>query len=221
MANPQNGIGSHHDHDHDHGHNRNGINTSGVYYGGPWWGTSYWNGQNYGNGNDNNGTYNDVTYTPDGSVTNPPGNNDQSSSGSAQPVVPPSVTPAGEAAQLANSVDKSPDLVEANNQVQLAQVAYDKERERALAALTTKPEYQQALSRKHDAVSDLHNARAAATTSPAVIEAATAKLDASDEVTKMQEQAVATDPQANQAKQQLAQAVAHRDEVRSKLMTQH
>jgi hypothetical protein len=119
---------------------------------------------------------------------------------------------------VSNAVDKSPEMVAANNDVQLVQAAYDRERERVLAALTAKPEYQKALARKHDAQHDLHEARQSAAPSPAVVDAATVKLDTSDEVTKMQEQAVAIDAAASAAKQHLAEAVAHRDQLRAKMI---
>jgi hypothetical protein len=187
-----------------------------------WWGdTTGWNTGWYGNGYNNNGynnTGNGTTYTPDGfnpdTDSNHPGTNSPTT-------IPSEPSAAGVAAQVTNAVDKSPEMVAANNAVQLAQVAYDQQRQQVLATLQDKPEYRQALARRHEAARDLKAAKASPTSAPAVLDAATAKLDAADEVTKIQEQAIATDPAAAAAKTHLAETVADRDALRAKLLAQH
>jgi hypothetical protein len=139
----------------------------------------------------------------------------------------PSDSQANAQAQLQNAVDHSPAMVSANNQVQLAQANYDKERTRVIASLAETPEYKEAMARRHLASGDLRAAKSAPTTAPSmmatpsVIDAAAAKLDAADDVTKMQENAIAADPIASDAKARLAQAVADRDSLRANMLSKH
>ena len=121
---------------------------------------------------------------------------------------------------VTNAADRSPDMVAANNAIAAAQQTYDTERERVLAALRAKPEYQQALTRKHDATKTVDEAKSTGKPQPELIGAATSKLDASDEVTKMEEQAVATDSSAASAKSRLSQMIADRDAMRAKMTSQ-
>lgn len=192
--------------------NRN-DDEGNVYQYYPLWPYAFGWGDDWGGNYNNNGTYVQPVYTP---------NNSAAPNTTATTPAPTSTTPspASVSAQLTNAVNKSPEMVAANNAVQVAQVAYDSQRERVIAELAKTPEYQQALARKHDAVKDLRTVKESDKGQPAVVDAATAKMDASDEVTKMREQAVATDANAVTAKTRLSEAVAERDAVRAKLMSQ-
>jgi hypothetical protein len=185
-------------------------------YGDPWWGYSgNWNSGWYGNGYTNTGYYNDVQYTPSSSTDNstPPPETSTPSQNTQ--------TPAGNEAELENAVNRSPQMAAADAAVQSAQSAYDSERERVLASLTQKPEYEQAIARRHQAASDLRAVQASPASRPSVVSAASAKLDAADDVTKMQEQAIANDPAAAAAKTHLNEAVAARDGLRAQMLAHH
>ena len=226
---------------------REGNNGYGVVYGYPYYPFSYgFNGGWYGGYGSRYG-YSGYSYNNNYPFNLPYGNystgNNDNDSGTAQQVPSPAVnTPvtgndqavpsggsvtmtngsAATQARATNAVDQSPAMVAANNSVALAQSNFDSARERALAALSQKPDYKDAVARRHDAAKDVHAAATGAggTPTPAVTEAATVKLEAGDEVTKMEEQAVATDPTASAAKARLDQAVADRNSLRSQLMAQ-
>jgi hypothetical protein len=223
------GKSDHQGHDgHDHSHRRfNGYGTTGSYYTYPYTPFSYgyngWYGNNYGddqsqfylpqeNLNNNENTANNNGNTNTGNYVVPPPSSAQ------PPSAPPSDNEANLKAQETNAVEKSPAMVAANNSVQQAQSALDSATQRDLAALRAKPDYQQALARRHAASSDVHQARASSgTDSPAVVNAATKKLDAGDDVTKMEAEAVANDLTAAAAKARLDQAIADRNVLRAQL----
>ncbi len=230
--------------------NRNGNNSGnyGVVYGYPFYPFSYgWNSGWYGSSYGSN--YNNTPNTGYGFGGGDSGNYENGSSNGQnttnteqvqqvthQPVTTgtPSVTGASSSvtaqAQIANAVDKSPALVSANSSVMQAQSAYNDARERALAGLRTQPAYTQALSRRQDASKAVGSAKASTggdlsptngQPSNAVVSAATAKLEAGDEVTKMEGQALATDPATSAAKGRLDQATADRDALRAQLAAQY
>ena len=199
------------------GHPQNGNPATPPNYVDPGWPYTfdedpYW----YDN---NNGAVSQATDTPNNApapvpnaVVNPP-------VPLAAPV-PAGPSPAAVAAQAANAVDKSPEMIAANKEVGDAQRAYDNERARVLKSLGDKPEYQQLLAKKHAAAKDVATAKLTGQPQPVVTDAASEKLDASDEVTKMREQAVTADADAAAAKKRLIQAVADRDMLRAKLLQQ-
>jgi hypothetical protein len=209
---------------------RNGYNYGNYgYIGNPWssdfygwYGDSYPEGANYYepvySDNSNGGQSSPSTAQP--AAGN--GTQSQSSSTGSNSTVP---SPEAAQAQLTNAVDKSPAMVAANTAVQSAQAAYDSERARIISTLKDKPDYQQALARKNtatehvDAVKGTGNPNAVPT--PAVTNAATVKMDASEDVTRIEEQAIAADPKALEAKTKLNTAIADRDALRAKLMAQH
>ena len=213
---------------HQKGAEQNNRNY-GVVYGYPFYPFSYgwnpgWYGNGYGNGYNNYTGYN---FTNDSGAYGQATENVQ-----AQQTYPtaPVVTGASAVANqaiIANGVDKSPALIAANGSVNQAQLAYNEARERALASLRQKSEYQEALARRHSAAGEVHTAKVDAGPTPptappsdAVVAAATAKLQAGDEVTKLEEQAVATDPAASAAKARLEQASADRDSLKAQLTAQ-
>jgi hypothetical protein len=213
--------------DHEHDGNRNQQNFyygyPGYYYGDVW--------APYG-WNDGDSSYNYPEFTYDNSNATPSNATDTTNTSNtsntnavAQPVTPvqsqSGQTAAGAAAQATNAVDKSPQMIAANNAVASAQQAYNSERERVLAALRDQPEYKDAIARKHAADAHVTDAKAEHQSQPAVVGLATAKMDAGDEVTKMQEQAIATDPAASAAKSKLNAAIADRDALRANLMAGH
>ena len=197
------------------------------YVGNPWAASAYgWYGASYPEG----AYFEEPAYTDNNNANN--GSNNQSNS-TAQQTQPQTnnqagnqtgetISPAAAQAQLTNAVDKSPAMMSANAAVQSAQLAYDNERVRVMATLTHKPEYEQALAKKNQAADQVNEVKEMSkpTTAPtaAVTNAATVKLDASGDVTKMEEQAIAADPQAADAKSRLAAAVADRDQLRAKMM---
>ena len=213
---PANQRPVHGDRDHDHDrHNQQNNNGNEFFYGPGWYPYGgMWNDGWYNNGYNNGGNYQTPVYTPSNQPTPTPVNNGDTS---ATPM-PPTQTAAGAAAQATNAVDKSPEMVAANNAVASAQQAYTTERERVLASLRDKPEYKDALGRKHEAAKDVTDAKNNGKPQTAVVDAANVKMDAGDEVTKMQEQAVATDEAAAAAKTRLASTIADRDVLRAKLM---
>jgi hypothetical protein len=197
------------DHRHDHDRDHRGPN---IYL--PWYGyvagTDGWNGWEGWTSNTNVGN-NNSTFS-DTSMPNPP---------TAQPATMPSTPSAAEtSAVITNSVDKSPEMVAANNDLHLAQVEYDKQRQRVLSQLRDKPEYNHAVRQKDTAAANLNTAKSTVTTQPGVADAAHAKLDASSDVTKMEEQAIANDNEAAAAKTHLADAVAKRDALRARMLAQ-
>lgn len=229
---------------------RNGQNDNvgyGVAYGYPWYPFSYgwnpgWYGSGYGNG------YNTVPYSTTGFSDNGNANNGNANNGNATAGTASSTnagtagavtgtmpvtqvqTAAGVHAQMENAAGRSPELTTANSAVANAQASYNQNRERVLADLAKKPEYQDAVKRRRDAAGKVAAAKAGETpgqptpvntpASPAVVAAAEAKLDAGDEVTKMEEQAVAADPAAAVAKARLEQAQNDRDALHNQLMGQ-
>ncbi len=194
----------------------NSEGNSGLWYGNPW--SPYSSGWGYGGYPDSDGTFAEPTYT-DNSGSNDSGTTPAAPANPQQSPGTPS--PASVAALRTNAIDKSPEMIAAENAVRSAQTAYATERGRALAVLGTKPEFQEALARKHNAAKTLQEAKTTGQGQPAVIEAATVKMDAADEVSKMREEAVAADPGASAAKSSLMQAVADRDALRAKLLAQH
>jgi hypothetical protein len=202
--------------------------TNGVYYNYPYFPLSY----GYTNGwyGDNSGSNYSPYYTPfdtsnynnNNGQTSNPAPSQQASPDTTYSAQQPPASASGSSpeiqAQITNAVDKSPAMTSANNAVALSQSTFDHERERVLAALRSQPAYQQALQRRHDAASEVRNAQATSgAASNAVVAAASEKLDAGDDVTKMEEQAVATDPAASAAKARLDQAVADRNALRAEL----
>jgi len=200
-----------HRHDFDHQYN--------VIYGDPWYGyNGGWNSGWYGNGYSNNGYYNDVTFSP--SNNSAPADN----SGSLPETPAPTQsaqTPAGSEAEVVNEVDHSPQMTAANTAVQSAQTAYDSARQQVLAKLKSNPQYQQALAQRHQASSNLRAAKASPSSMPTIVDAASAKMNAADEVTRMEESAIAGDPSASAAKMHLDQVVAARDALRADMLVHH
>jgi hypothetical protein len=240
----RNGGNDHRRPDDRHGHNPyvpHGYQTGGNYgvvYGDPFYPFSYgwnpgWYGSGYNNGYNNYTGYNfldgDNGTTDNGTVTQSTSNEQAQQTTPAAPTVMRGSAVEAQA-QVANAVDKSPALVAADGSVTQAESAYNEARERALAALRQQPAYQQALARRHAAARAVHAARATDGTdatpvaeppSNAVVTAATAKMDAGDEVTKMEAEAVASDPAAASAKARLDQATADRDTLKAQLTAQY
>ena len=189
-------------------------------YGNPWWpNATGWNSGWYGNGYGNGGYYNDPSY---GLTSN---NNNNAPTQSAdvaqqQPAQTPidNNSPAA-AAQAANAVNNSPAVVSLNDAIQQAQNALDSDRQRVIASLKTDADYQKALNARQNAGHELSNTKPAPNEAPApaVVNAATAKLNAADDVTKMEEQAIANDPKAAADKDRLAALVSQRDAQEAKI----
>jgi hypothetical protein len=206
--------------------NRNGY---GVVYGYPYYPFSYgwnpgWYGTGYGSYYNNYPGSTGYNFDSDnGSYSQP-----TETAPAPQAVVPTAKPDSAVAARAVvdNAVDKSPALIAANGSVNQAQSMYTEARERAIAALREKPEYKAAVARRHAAAGDVRAAKGGDATpatgqpSSAVVAAATAKLEAGDEVTRMEEQAVAADPAASAAKARLDQATADRDTLKAQLTSQ-
>jgi hypothetical protein len=228
----------HRDHgDHERGRDHRNDNGYGVVYGYPWYPFSYgWGDGWYGGYGTQYGypgySYNsnypfDIPYAEynndESLAANPPNSSVNQSQGTtpATTIVNPYDAQATQARET-NAIEKSPAMIQANSTVAQTQSAYNTERERVLAALAQKPEYQAALARRHAAAKEVH----AATTQPggkvdgALVAAANKRMEAGDEVTKMEAQAVATDPAASVAKAKMEQAVVDRDALRAQLSAQ-
>jgi hypothetical protein len=223
----------------DDRHARNG--NYGVVYGNPFYPFSYgfnpgWYGSGYGSYY-NNYPYNGYSFgdglgttTGDYNTNYQTSSSDGATSSAQVPQTPPTVTAGTSSvtaqAITANAVEKSPALVSANGAVTQAQGQYNEARDRVLATLRDQPAYQQALDRRRQAAAQVAAAKSTAPAAPnaqpsgTVVAAATAKLDAGDEVTKMEEQAVAKDPAAIAAKARLDQAIADRDALKAQLTAQ-
>jgi hypothetical protein len=219
--------------DHDRADRRQN-NGYGVVYGYPWYPFSYgWGDGWYGGYGTQYGypgySYNSnypfdipyAEYNNDESLAANPPNPNAVDAQSATTLVNPYDQQAVQARQT-NAVDKSPAMIQANSTVAQTQSAFDAERERVLAALAQKPDYQAAVARRHQAAKEVHQA----TTQPggqpssALSSAANDKMEAADEVTKMEAQAIAADPAASAAKAKMEQALADRDALRAQLMSQ-
>jgi hypothetical protein len=203
-----------------HEHRRHDFDQHyNTLYGDPWYGyNSGWNSGWYGNGYTNLGYYNDVTFSPNDNPPAAENNNGQTQTPTPSQSAP---LPAGSPARLENEVDHSPQMEAANTAVQSAQQAYDSARQEVLVKLRSDQGYQQALARRHQASSELRAVKAAPSSMPTVVEAASEKLDAADEVTKMEESAIAADPAASAAKAHFDQAVAARDALRADMLVHH
>jgi hypothetical protein len=147
-----------------------------------------------------------------------PQNSDQQASRPPDAYVPP---PSPPSQPPTAALVTSPQWREADEQVKIAQSAYDREAARVLAQLKTNPDYREAVDRKNgqaQRVASLQTASATATpaTTPPTTqraEVAMAKLDAAKTVTDMETAALGADPQATAAKAKLTAALARRDEA--------
>ena len=159
------------------------LNTWGPY---TWWwsGNSYWwppMDGNYGNyANDNEPSSNQGTVT------------------SANPTY----TPAAEQARAQNELESLPDYSRAMVELKQAQSVYDTASRRAIEKLKSNPQYQ-ALLKERDELQDEVEAVQASAKIPSpqtVTPAAQKKLDINSRITRMEQDAIAADPQASAAK---------------------
>lgn len=117
-----------------------------------------------------------------------------------------------EAARLkvVKAFEASAEWTEAQAQVKQAQAAYDAAAKPILEALKAKPEYQQAVQREADAKATVaaHQDNPATATPETLTTPATQALQAASEVTKMEEAAVAADPNVAGLKAKVTEAAA-------------
>jgi hypothetical protein len=159
------------------------LNTWGPY---TWWwsGNSYWwppMDGNYGNyANDHEPSSNQGTVT------------------SANPTY----TPAADQARAQNELESLPEYSRAMVELKQAQSVYDTASRRALEKLKSNPQYQ-ALLKERDELQDEVEAVQASAKIPSpqtVTPAAQKKLDINSRITRMEQDAIAADPQASMAK---------------------
>ena len=145
----------------------------------------------------------------------------ETTSGPAYPGVAanPQVTPNGPAlfGQQPGPVGVSPELARANAELTDAEAALDAARQRALETLAGRPDYRAALAEKTAAEEQIDALHAAGESSyQKLLPAAQAALEARQQVTQIENAAMANDPQIAGARTRLEAAVANR----SALLTQ-
>lgn len=157
-----------------------------------WW----YNGDNYWSQPYNDFVYNDNQQAADTSDTT-----------AATPAAPVNTgpTPAQDQAKATNDLQGSPSYRQAVADLAKAQAAYDAASAKALEKLKQDPKYKQLVQRRDQAEDKVEAVQAAARIpSPAqVTPAAQKKLDLSSQVTRMEQDAIANDPQAAAAKNKL------------------
>jgi hypothetical protein len=126
------------------------------------------------------------------------------------PAAPATPSPAQEQARSANAVEGMPAYNQAMVEFKAAQQAYEDASERVLARLRQEPEYQRLAARRDRAADKVEARQASAKVPPnasdRVLSAAQEKLNVSTQVTKMEQDAIAADPQASAAKARMVEA---------------
>jgi len=112
--------------------------------------------------------------------------------------------------KIEKAFEASPDWIEAQTQLKQAQTELETASKPILDDLKSKPEYEQAVQRQSDAKAQVAaNQQNPSTATPAKLTTpATQALDAADDVTKMEEAAIAADPKAAELKAKVATAGA-------------
>jgi hypothetical protein len=172
----------------------------------PWWygdgGYGYWRYD------DDRGYYGSGYYGDDGYSNPGPGNQGTTGVNNANypPPAPiptgPSAGPVQDQARAINQLEGMPEFRQLTAELGRAQAAYDAAAARVLDKLKKSQEYQD-LVRQKDHAEDRVEAVQAGATIPnpdAVTPAAQRKLNLSAQITKMEQQAIAADPQASTAK---------------------
>ena len=201
---------------HDHDRDRDGRRTAvipGWYY--PFYGYGY---SGWGGWGDAGWDIPDASNPyPDRSVNDPA--NSSNNIPPNQPALRNPALPEGTTAdQMQRMLEASPEYQAALTEAHEASVAYDAAMEKARAKLEGTAKYQKAIDKKQadeqrvEAVRDGQGERASVpatqpgTISPEVVRAAEKKLDAAKEVTRIESQEAATDPEVKAAKDRLAAA---------------
>ena len=159
------------------------LNTWGPY---TWWwsGNSYW-------------------WPPmDGNYGNYANDNEPSSNQSAVTSANPTYAPAADQARAQNELESLPEYSRAMVELKQAQSVYDTASRRALEKLKSNPQYQALLKERDELQEEVEAVQASAKIpSPqTVTPAAQKKLDINSRITRMEQDAIAADPQASAAK---------------------
>ena len=116
-----------------------------------------------------------------------------------------------EAARLkvVSAFEASPEWTAAQTDLKQLQTAHDEAAKPVLAALKEKPEYQKAVAAQEAARADVATHQEKPQATPEQLTApATAALEASSEVTKLEQDALAADPKVTELKAKLTEATA-------------
>jgi len=130
----------------------------------------------------------------------------------ASPPTPPTPSPTQEQARAANALEGMPAYNQAMVEYKAAQAAYDDAVARVMDRLRRDPEYQRLVAQRDRADDRVEAVQAGARIAPTgstperVLPAAQQKLQVSSKVTKMEQDAIAADPQASAAKAKLVEA---------------
>jgi hypothetical protein len=170
-----------------------------------WWynGNNYWMPPAWNNGYYGNG------YPGDGYRAADDYNNDNRYDRVASPPTPPTPSPTQEQARAANALQGSSAYTQAMADFKAAQAAYDDAVARVMDRLRRDPEYQRLVAQRERADERVGAVQAGARIEPnpdRVLPAAQQKLQISSKVTKMEQDAIAADPQASAAKAKLVEA---------------
>jgi len=133
------------------------------------------------------------------------------------PALPPPPDSTSISAQVENAVNASPEMVAANQAVRKAQTVLDLAKASVLDGLKKGADYQKALQSRTEAEQQLDAAKVNSSDPESLTALARTKLHAGDEVTRMEEKAIAADPAAAAAKKDLDDSIAKRDALHAKL----